>query len=63
METAQGFTRLGVEEFPPFVGRAGLLDVAALHGTPHLPLMRDRRGRPEQARERAGVELRPATPC
>ncbi len=37
VETAQGFTRLGVEEFPPFVGRAVLLDVAALHGTPHLP--------------------------
>ncbi|MFD3869468.1 cyclase family protein [Streptomyces sp. NPDC058623] len=33
----EGFSRHGIEEFPPYVGRAVLLDIAALHGLPTLP--------------------------
>ncbi|MFF3611524.1 cyclase family protein [Streptomyces sp. NPDC002580] len=36
-QSAAGFSRLGIEEFTPYVGRAVLLDVARLHGVPVLP--------------------------
>ncbi|UBU08596.1 cyclase family protein [Nonomuraea gerenzanensis] len=32
-----GFTELGIDAFDPYVGRAVLLDVAAVHGVPVLP--------------------------
>lgn len=32
-----GFSRLGIDEFEPYVGRALLLDVTAVHGVPTLP--------------------------
>jgi len=55
-----GLSRHGIEEFAPFVGRGVLLDVAAVHGVPHLPAgyevtVDDL----EQARDRAGVAPRP----
>lgn len=60
LETAQGFSELGIEEFPPFVGRAVLLDVAALHGADFLPAAYEITVRDlEEARKRAGVRLRP----
>ncbi|MFC7109467.1 cyclase family protein [Nonomuraea rubra] len=33
----QGFTALGIDAFEPYVGRAVLLDVAAVHGVAALP--------------------------
>ncbi|MFD3759538.1 cyclase family protein [Streptomyces sp. NPDC058622] len=33
----EGFSRHGIEEFPPYFGRAVFLDIAALHGLPALP--------------------------
>ncbi|WP_084000227.1 cyclase family protein [Actinomadura kijaniata] len=33
----EGFAELGIDRFPPFVGRCVLLDVAAVHGVPVLP--------------------------
>jgi kynurenine formamidase len=60
LERAQGFSRLGIEEFPPFVGRAVLLDVAALHGVDVLPAAYEITvAELEEARKRAAVELRP----
>ncbi|GIF26132.1 kynurenine formamidase [Actinoplanes tereljensis] len=37
VQSDAGFARLGIDEFPPFVGRGVFLDVAALHGVPTLP--------------------------
>lgn len=37
VQTNDGFTRLGVDQFTPYVGRAVLLDVTAVHGTGTLP--------------------------
>ncbi|MEU4420735.1 cyclase family protein [Actinoplanes sp. NPDC024001] len=37
VQSDAGFARLGIDEFPPFVGRGVLLDVAALHGVQVLP--------------------------
>ncbi|GID90792.1 cyclase family protein [Amorphoplanes digitatis] len=37
VQSDAGFSRLGIDEFPPFVGRGVFLDVAALHGVPVLP--------------------------
>lgn len=37
VQSHEGFSRHGIEEFPPFVGRAVLLDIAAVHGVPVLP--------------------------
>ncbi len=37
VQSHEGFSRLGIGEFPPFVGRCVLLDVAAVHGTDVLP--------------------------
>lgn len=56
----EGFSQLGIESFAPFVGRAVVLDVAAVHGTKVLPAgyevtVQDL----EAAHERAGVKVRP----
>ncbi|WP_436529379.1 cyclase family protein [Actinoplanes sp. HUAS TT8] len=37
VQSDSGFARLGIDEFPPYVGRGVLLDVAALHGVETLP--------------------------
>ncbi|MFF3501757.1 cyclase family protein [Streptomyces sp. NPDC003247] len=37
VQSHEGFARLGIEEFAPYVGRCVLLDVARLHGVPVLP--------------------------
>lgn len=37
VQSHEGFSRLGIGDFPPFVGRCVLLDVAAVHGTDVLP--------------------------
>ncbi|MFI6653076.1 cyclase family protein [Streptomyces sp. NPDC050529] len=36
-QSHEGFARLGIDEFTPYVGRCVLLDVARLHGVPVLP--------------------------
>jgi kynurenine formamidase len=56
----KGFSRLGADEFQPFVGRAVLLDVTAVHGVPVLPAGYQITAQDlEAARERAGVTIRP----
>ncbi|MFD3807626.1 cyclase family protein [Streptomyces sp. NPDC058611] len=60
VQSHEGFSRLGIEEFPPYVGRAVLLDVAAAHGVPVLPAgyeitVADL----EKARDAAGVDVGP----
>lgn len=37
LQSHRGFARLGIDDFPPFVGRAVLLDVTAVHGVDVLP--------------------------
>ncbi|BCY12885.1 cyclase family protein [Actinoplanes sp. L3-i22] len=37
VQSDAGFARLGIDEFPPYVGRGVFLDVAALHGVEILP--------------------------
>ncbi|GGN71431.1 cyclase [Actinoplanes lobatus] len=37
VQSDAGFARLGIDEFPPFVGRGVLLDVARVHGVEVLP--------------------------
>ncbi|MFF3214361.1 cyclase family protein [Streptomyces sp. NPDC002886] len=37
VQNHEGFSRHGIEEFPPYVGRAVFLDVASVHGVPVLP--------------------------
>lgn len=37
VQSDAGFARLGIDEFPPYVGRGIFLDVAALHGVEILP--------------------------
>ncbi|GII86116.1 cyclase [Sphaerisporangium siamense] len=54
-----GLSRHGIETFPPYVGRAVLLDVTAVHGVDVLPPGYEvTPGDLEAARRRAGVELR-----
>lgn len=36
LQSNAGLSRMGIEEFEPYVGRAVLLDVAAVHGVPVL---------------------------
>jgi kynurenine formamidase len=60
VQSHQGFSSMGADEFPPFVGRAVLLDVAAVHGVRTLPAgyeitVADL----ANARDQAGVDLRP----
>ena len=37
VQSHEGFAQLGIDAFPPYVGRAVVLDVARLHGTEVLP--------------------------
>ncbi|SNY75231.1 cyclase family protein [Paractinoplanes atraurantiacus] len=37
VQSDAGFSRLGIDEFTPYVGRGLFLDVAAVHGVPVLP--------------------------
>lgn len=37
LQSHRGFARMGIDEFPPYVGRAVLLDVTAVHGVDVLP--------------------------
>ncbi|MCY0949140.1 cyclase family protein [Streptomyces sp. H27-S2] len=58
VQSHEGFSRHGIEEFPPYVGRAVFLDVAAVHGVPVLPAgyeitVADL----EKARDAAGVDI------
>ncbi len=58
VQSHEGFSRHGIEEFPPYVGRAVFLDIAAVHGVPALPAgyeitVDDL----ERARDAAGVDI------
>ncbi|MGW0364693.1 cyclase family protein [Streptomyces sp. NPDC002990] len=58
VQSHEGFSRHGIEEFPPYVGRAVFLDIAAVHGVPVLPAgyevsVADL----ERARDAAGVDV------
>jgi kynurenine formamidase len=60
VQTHAGFSRLGIDQVAPYIGRAVLLDITAVHGVQTLPAgyevtVADL----EAAREHAGVELRP----
>ena len=60
VQTNNGFSRLGIDETAPYVGRAVLLDVTAVHAVDTLPpgyevTVADL----EAARDRAGIEIRP----
>jgi kynurenine formamidase len=58
-QSNRGFARLGIETFPPFVGRGVHLNVAAVHGVPTLPPGYEVTAADlEAARKAAGVELR-----
>ncbi|MFI8293395.1 cyclase family protein [Streptomyces sp. NPDC085614] len=58
VQSHEGFARHGIEEFPPYVGRAVLLDVAAVHGVPVLPAGHEITVADlEKARDAAGVEI------
>ena len=37
VQSQHGFSELGIETFPPYIGRGVLLDVAAVHGVKILP--------------------------
>jgi kynurenine formamidase len=60
LQSNVGFAQLGIDTFQPYVGRAVLLDVTAVHGVNTLPAgyevtVEDL----EQAKKRAGVEPHP----
>lgn len=58
--TARGFSRLGVDDLPPFVGRGVLLDVTAVHGVDALePGYEVTPDDLIAAQERIGCEIRP----
>jgi kynurenine formamidase len=60
IQSHKGFSRLGVDDFPPFAGRGVLLDVSAVHGVECLPAGYEIT--PDDlttAQQRADVELRP----
>jgi kynurenine formamidase len=60
VQSHEGFSQLGIDTFPPFVGRAVVLDVAALHGVPVLEAGYGVTAQDLQAAaERAGVQVRP----
>ncbi|TDE07435.1 cyclase family protein [Jiangella asiatica] len=60
VQTNRGFTRLGIDEFAPMVGRGVLLDVAATHGLDVLPPGYEVTAADLEAAEAAaGVEVRP----
>ncbi|MEO3884064.1 cyclase family protein [Nonomuraea sp. B5E05] len=60
IQSHKGLSRLGIETFPPYVGRGVLLDVTAVHGVDVLPpgyeVTRDDL---EAALKRTGVAIRP----
>ncbi|WP_328551463.1 cyclase family protein [Streptomyces sp. NBC_00358] len=59
-QSATGFSRLGIEGFTPYVGRAVFLDIAGLHGVPVLPSAHEVTVEElEGALKRAGTGLRP----
>jgi kynurenine formamidase len=56
----EGFSRLGIDSFPPYVGRAVLLDVAGVHGVDTLPAGYEVSAEDLQtAQTRAGLTVRP----
>ncbi|MER7106944.1 cyclase family protein [Streptomyces sp. NPDC000229] len=55
----EGFSALGIEEFPPYVGRGVLLDIARLHGVAALPAGHEVTAGELAAAERAGAAVRP----
>jgi kynurenine formamidase len=58
VQSHQGLSQLGIDTFPPYVGRGVLLDVAALHGVDVLPPGYEvTRADLEAARDRAGVRI------
>lgn len=60
VQSNRGFAALGIEAFPPFVGRGVLLDVAATLGVECLPAGYEITARDlERAQQRAGVSIRP----
>jgi kynurenine formamidase len=60
LQSHQGFRRLGIEEFQPYVGAAVLLDVAAVRGVASLdPGTEVTVADLEQAREHAAVPIEP----
>lgn len=59
-QSHQGFDKLSITDFEPYVGRAVHLDVAAVHGVTCLePGYEVTAGDLEHAYQRAGVEIRP----
>lgn len=58
VQSNRGFSRLGIDEFAPFVGRGVLLDVAGALGVESVPAGYEITvGDLEKAKERAGVSL------
>jgi len=60
VQSQHGFSQLGIDTFPPFVGRAVVLDVAAVRDVPALPAGYEIS--PDdlaQAQARAGVPIKP----
>ena len=59
VQSHQGFSQLGIDTFPPFVGRAVLLDVTAVHGVDVLPAGYGVTAEDLQAAaDKAGVQVR-----
>lgn len=55
----EGFAQMGIDTFPPYFGRAVLLDVAAVHDVPTLPAGYEITAEDlQQAKDRSGVEVR-----
>lgn len=60
VQSERGFSQLGIDEFPPYVGRAVVLDVAAVHGASALPAGYEVSPDDlERAQARAGVSAGP----
>lgn len=59
IQSNDGFAQLGIDAFPPYVGRGVLLDVAAVHGVPTLPAGYEVTAADlDAAATRAGVQVR-----
>lgn len=59
VQSHRGLSRLGIETFPPYVGRGVLLDVTAVHGVEVLPPGYEVTAADlAEARRKAGVEIR-----
>lgn len=60
LQSDAGFSKLGIDSFPPYVGRGVLLDVTAVHGVATLePGYEVTVEDLEKAQEKANVEIRP----